>query len=489
MLPTQGRLSLSNHMDLYDMIIPKSNMLRRINDMVDFSFVYDELSCKYCKDNGRMAESPIIMFKYLLLKAIFDLSDMDLVERSRYDMSFKYFLGLTPEEEVIHPSSLTKFRKLRLKDMDLLNLLIGKTVEIAIAKGLINSKTIIVDATHTASKYNPHSPVEFLKMRSKRLRKAIYEWDEDYKSELPAKNEDNDLEHELAYGKALANKIFSDPILSSVPAVKQKLNLLQESLDDTVEHYSVSEDSEARVGHKTKDSSFFGYKTHIGMTPERIITAATVTSGDKGDGLLLPELVEQSKRNGMEVKTIIGDTAYSGTSNLKMAEDEKIELVSKLNPVISNGSRKEEDKFEYNKDADMFVCPAGHMAIRKQKTSKGKGKNLRYVYHFDTVKCKTCCHREGCYKPGAKKKTYSVSIKTESQEAQQQFQESDRFRELYRERYMIEAKNAELKNRHGYGISWSSGLSCMQMQGAVTIFAVNLKRIITLMNEEAKKQV
>ena len=35
---------------------------------------------------------------------------------------------------VINPSSLTKFRKLRLKDTDLLNLLIGKTVTIAIEK-------------------------------------------------------------------------------------------------------------------------------------------------------------------------------------------------------------------------------------------------------------------------------------------------------------------------------------------------------------------
>jgi hypothetical protein len=37
------------------------------------------------------------------------------------------------------------------------------------------------------------------------------------------------------------------------------------------------------------DSSFFGYKTHLAMTEERIITAAVVTSGEKGDGPELPE--------------------------------------------------------------------------------------------------------------------------------------------------------------------------------------------------------
>lgn len=61
-----------------------------------------------------------------------------------YDMSFKYFLGMSPEEGVINPSTLTKFRKLRLKDIDLLDMLISKTVSIAIEKGIIKSNTIIV---------------------------------------------------------------------------------------------------------------------------------------------------------------------------------------------------------------------------------------------------------------------------------------------------------------------------------------------------------
>lgn len=93
---------------------------------MDFSFVYEELLDKYCLDNGRNAIPPIRMFKYLLLKVIFNLSDVDVIERSKYDMSFKYFLDMAPEEEVINPSSLTKFRKIRLKDINLLDMLISK---------------------------------------------------------------------------------------------------------------------------------------------------------------------------------------------------------------------------------------------------------------------------------------------------------------------------------------------------------------------------
>ncbi|PWK75370.1 transposase [Mucilaginibacter oryzae] len=148
----QQQIQFSSFSGLYELIVHKDNLLRKINDLVDFTFIYDEPVSKYRTTNGRAAESPVRMFKYLLLKTIFTVSDVDVVERSQYDMSFKYFLEISPEEGVIDPSSLTKFRKLRLKDNDLLNLLINKTVTIAIEKGIIRSKSIIVDATHSLSR-------------------------------------------------------------------------------------------------------------------------------------------------------------------------------------------------------------------------------------------------------------------------------------------------------------------------------------------------
>lgn len=164
------------------------------------------------------------MFKYLLLKVIFDVPDVDVVERSKYDMSFKYFLDMAPEDDVINPSSLTKFRKLRLKDLNLLDILISKTVQVALEKGIIKSKSI---------------------------------------------------------------------------------------------------DTDAKVGHKTADTSFFGYKTHIAMTEERIITAAVVTSGEKADGKELVPLVEKSKEAGIEVENVIGDTDIQKKGTLNMRKKKK----------------------------------------------------------------------------------------------------------------------------------------------------------------------
>ena len=62
---------------------------------------------------------------------IFDLSDV--VDRLRYDLSFKYFLDLAPEDDVLDASTLTRFRRQRLKDMNLLDLLVSKMLVLPVS--------------------------------------------------------------------------------------------------------------------------------------------------------------------------------------------------------------------------------------------------------------------------------------------------------------------------------------------------------------------
>lgn len=65
-----------------------------------------------------------------------------------------------------------------------------------------------------------------------------------------------------------------------------------------------------------------------------------------------------------------------------MAKEEGYELIAKLNPVITQGNRRKEEEFEFNKDAGMYQCKAGHLAIRKyldKRKSDKKNTNPRMV--------------------------------------------------------------------------------------------------------------
>lgn len=53
------------------------------------------------------------------------------------------------------------------------------------------------------------------------------------------------------------------------------------------------------------------------MSEESIITAATVTTGEK-NGEQLETLIEKSIKAGMKVETVIGDAAYSENGNIEI---------------------------------------------------------------------------------------------------------------------------------------------------------------------------
>lgn len=87
----QLELNFSKYSELYDIIIKSNNFWKQLSDMADFTFVYEELKDKYSLTMGKTCEDVIRMFKYLLLKSYFKLSDRGLVERTETDLLFKYF--------------------------------------------------------------------------------------------------------------------------------------------------------------------------------------------------------------------------------------------------------------------------------------------------------------------------------------------------------------------------------------------------------------
>ena len=146
----QLNLNLTDTHPLYEVIIDEKNKWRKFKENIDFSFVNILLSNKYSINYGRPT-NPEFFFKLSFIKMVDNLSDEQLVQQAKVNMAYKYFLGLNPEDSICHSSALTKFRKMRLNDEDILKELLNEVIRQAREKGLIKSKTLIMDATHTKS--------------------------------------------------------------------------------------------------------------------------------------------------------------------------------------------------------------------------------------------------------------------------------------------------------------------------------------------------
>lgn len=181
------QLTISEHIGLYDKIIPKDHFLRKLKENVDFSFVNKLVEKEYCENFGRPANEPELMFKLLFLEIKDMLSDREVIKRAETDMSYKFFLDLNPEDELVSYSMLSVFRRTKIKEEAILEEMLQETVKQAIEKGIIKSNSIIVDVAHTQSKGVKKTPTQILRELSKNLRKEIYRTNPEMKEKFPDK--------------------------------------------------------------------------------------------------------------------------------------------------------------------------------------------------------------------------------------------------------------------------------------------------------------
>ena len=481
---SQIMLPLSPYQGLYDLIVPSDHLLRRIKENIDFSFVNPMLRKQYCENFGRPAKEPEMMFKLMFLKKVYDLSDERLIGSAQTDMAYKYFLNLDPEAEMIDPSLLTKFRKTRITE-DILEEMLRETIRQGIEKGIIKSTAIIVDSTHTNAAVRARSVTQVLRELSKQLRREIYKEMVELAEKFPEKPSITaELSEEIEYTYQLLESIEREIRQSEKAVLIELYERIKELLDtNRIREIRSKDDEEAHFGHKTIDSTFYGYKNHLAMTEERIITGIEVTHGGEPDCNQLPSLLEKSISNGIQVKEVIGDMAYVSDKNLDICEDKGVTLFAKTNSAVAAAaSTPLDDGFSVNKDAGLMQCPAGELATRVEKRMAKNG-NTYLNYVFSKVKCRKCPLCEQCRvgKSKAQVRCYSITQPSEKNRARLEFEASEPFRERLKVRHRIEEKNGEMKIAHGLHRADSVGLAAMQLQMYFTAFAVNVKRIVKLL--------
>lgn len=161
--------------------------------------------------------------------------------------------------------------------------MLKETIQQAIQKGLVKSGTIIVDAMHTEAAVMAKSVTQVLRNLTGTLRKEIYKQEYDLSERFPEKPSiEADLSEEIAYTYELLEKIQGGVEASDNAEIKALYNRIKELLDnDRIRQIRSKDDEDARFGHKTPASTFFGYKTHIAMSDDRIITGIEVTDGSR----------------------------------------------------------------------------------------------------------------------------------------------------------------------------------------------------------------
>ena len=470
---------LNFYSELYHRI-PKSHILKRINEAMSFSFINELLEGSYSKDFGRPAKEPEMMVKLLLLQKLYNLSDERVIEETEVNLAYMYFIGINPDEALPHPSLLAKFRTMRLKEVTIDDML-TETVRQSIEKGLIKAENgISEDTTHVLANTTKKVPERVMKHLAKKIFKAM--GIEEY--EIPDYKQVSD--HKEA--KHLMKGYLENVIEASDARAEKEARRAKEIIESPlfIEQRGIRSivDTDARVGYKSKKESFFGYKMEYCLTTEgRLITAVGVHGGSYVDGADFKDQYERSKKSGLKIKNFYGDKAYFKKHIFEVLKEDNVNAYI---PVNACSYQINEDLYAYNKDSDQWICVQGNKTVRKRLGTtkrKGRAEEKYYEYTFEKNKCIDCCRRSECIKSAKTKgKKLQISLNTNEYYEHSQWSKTQEFKTEYRKRSAIEWKNAEMKRFHGLSRAHGYGLTSVSIQAKLTALAVNLKRIVNLLS-------
>ena len=483
---------MSFYSTLYDKI-PEDHLLKRIDSAVDFGFINELLAGSYCRDFGRPAKEPELMMKILLLQYLYDLSDVKVIEEANMNLAFLWFLGLNPEDTLPSPSLLTKFRTQRMKDItpdDVLTEIVRQAVE----NGIVKSKEICVDATHTEANCTKKVPERIMKHLAQKIFGSLVK----YEGSIPEGIDTNIPNYKEIEDHKKAKQVMKEYLEKLVRETREKISAeskVNDILNETTEILSDEKfllqkglrsltDPEARVGRKSKNDDFFGYKTEYAMTAEeRVITAVNVYDGAHVDGTDTEELLERTEKAGVEIREFYGDKAYFRKDILELLERKGIKDYI---PVSASVYKINEELFSYNKDSDQWFCIRGNYTVNCKATKSGNGRGDVYEifkYKFKKDECMDCPYRDQCIGKDNSKKSAKVLRVTASAPffyVKSQRQKEDEFKEKYKKRAAQEWKNGEMKRFHSMARARGWGLKSFTFQAKLTAIAVNLKRIAAL---------
>src|ERR1700721_3253868 len=132
---------------IYDVVVPEDHYLRRVCEHIDFERFRPRFHDAYRWVMGRPPIDPVRMLKILFLRYHYRInSDRAVFERTRTDMAFRWFLGMSIKDKIPHHTDCTTFR--RRIGAERLEEVFQDLVTQAREHGLVGDRLRLKDATN-----------------------------------------------------------------------------------------------------------------------------------------------------------------------------------------------------------------------------------------------------------------------------------------------------------------------------------------------------
>ena len=424
-------------------LVPQDHLLRKIEKIMDYDWLYELLSPYYCEDKGRPGIDPVVLIKMALLEHLYGIGSLRQTHREiEVNVAYRWFLGYNLLEKIPHFATVS-YAFCRRFPPELSEEIFAHILNKALNHKMVEASMVFIDGTHIKASANKK------KFQKEQVAKT-------------AKVYARQLHEEVNAERA---KLGKPPIEGDGERGPGGGGTEEKTISTT--------DPDCGMFVKGEHERQFAYEAHTACDKHGFVLGVEVTSGNVHDSIAWDALYAQVTERLPQAEFITMDSAYKTPWIMKkILDDGRIPIV----PYTRYKGKKDAYKpwdFVYDEGQDCFICPQG-CQLRHTTTSK----DGRRFYRSTPKDCRNCPCRESCGANAKGQRLLTTHIWQEYLDLAEQLRKTERGKDIYALRKeTIERVFADAKDKHGLRYTHRRGLARVSAWVRLKFAALNLKKL------------
>jgi transposase len=435
-------------------LVPEGHFLRKVEALIDFGFIYEEMRGLYSENTGRPSIDPVMLVKYLLIGYLYGIdSERRIEQETQVNMAYRWFLGLDIGERVPDHSTISQNRRRRMNGENIFRRLFERVLLVCMEKGLMEGKLILTDSTHVKAN------------ASRRTEYTVR------------------VEREAAWYMERLDRYeaLERSALESWGKIRPKrLRYRKKAEPERVEKRVSATDPEAGFLKRPGKPEGMHYLDHQSIDAAHgIIVDVAVTPGNTTDATpYLDRIGYLQEHLNLPIEAVGADSAYDVSLVHQELADKGIHMFTPINeetPTYKVEFTKAD--FAYDTENDVFVCPMGvQLPLRNLQRLEN---NVCREYAAKPKVCRRRPNRERCLSPSQKSRRIKVNIFEEAVKRNHAQDGTPRHKAVLDLRQIwCEGTFAAQKARHNLRRMFRRGIEAAEDHCLLSATAINLKRMV-----------
>ena len=428
-------------------LVPKDHLLRKIEKVMDYDWLYERLDPYYCHDNGRPGTDPVVLIKMVLIQHLYGIPSLRQTHQRIEDtLSYRWFLGYGLLEKIPHFATVSYAFCNRFPE-ELSQEIFEHILNKALNNKMVDPSIVFVDGTHIKAsankkKFQKEKVAQTAKVYAEQLREEVNaEREKLGKKPIEDEKDDNDEDNPQGGG--------------------------------TVEKTVSTTDPDCGMFVKGEHERQFAYEAHTACDRKGFVVGVEVTAGNIHDSVAWDKLYEQITERFPQIEFVAMDAGYKTPWIAKRTlDDDRIPILPYTNHHYKDGQYRPWE-YEYDPAADTFTCP--HGGVLRHTTTDRDGKR---TYRTNPKNCKDCPYKRKCGANEKGQKILTTHIWQEYLDLVEQLRKTERGKEIYAMRKeTVERVFADAKEKHAMRYTHHRGLARVTNWVRLKYAAMNLKKL------------